>query len=501
MGISKFKGEQAMKRYTLPIIAGLAVALRLWNISAASLWYDETFSLILARLPFRQMIQATAADVHPPLSYIPFWALVHLAPSAPPWTLRIISMIFSLIALWLFWLVMQELHIDHRVKLAALFIAAVNPWNVYYAQEIRMYALLQMLFLLALLGILQRRWWLFVLAAVGMCYTHNYGVLYTATLALVAVMRSGRDWWRSGIASFVVAAVWLPWATVIPGQVHTINASGGYWISPTNIGAVMDIFNRILIGWSQPVGIWLPITVTSLTWLGVGILAATNAIRDINTRVVLVLAFMPLLIAMTISAVFDFSILLHRPLLPSSLFWYLLMALPITAIENDIAPTNKAMWSCRLTVAYALTIVAIGLVLPAMGFMVYGPTLKAGDSLDSMVTYIQANWQEGDVIYSSQDSAAVRILGTLPNYPQYELPTCQLAEGYISPASKVAMGIVGKQLEDISHRRAWVLWGVLPNTPRCEFTTMQAILSDRRPLMVMASDDFSAWGGLFLIER
>ena len=59
-----------MTRKSFWTIFAVAAALRFFMIARAPLWYDENFTLILARLPFEGMIQATAGDVHPPLWYV-----------------------------------------------------------------------------------------------------------------------------------------------------------------------------------------------------------------------------------------------------------------------------------------------------------------------------------------------------------------------------------------------------------------------------------------------
>src|SRR5690606_16059505 len=83
--------EEAMKnKYDALFI--LAFALRVVGMWIPQLWYDENFTLILARLPFDRMIAATAGDVHPPLWYLIEWGWLRLFPDpglVPAWTLRI----------------------------------------------------------------------------------------------------------------------------------------------------------------------------------------------------------------------------------------------------------------------------------------------------------------------------------------------------------------------------------------------------------------------------
>ena len=46
-------------------LAALAVALRVAGLGASAIWYDEAFSLAMARLPLLDMVRAAALDFHP----------------------------------------------------------------------------------------------------------------------------------------------------------------------------------------------------------------------------------------------------------------------------------------------------------------------------------------------------------------------------------------------------------------------------------------------------
>ena len=68
-------------------LATLGILLRIVPIWAQPTWYDENFTILLARLPLDRLLQATAGDVHPPLWYLICWPLAHL-PSQPLWGWR-----------------------------------------------------------------------------------------------------------------------------------------------------------------------------------------------------------------------------------------------------------------------------------------------------------------------------------------------------------------------------------------------------------------------------
>jgi hypothetical protein len=61
----------------------LAFALRLHRLGAESLWYDETVSVHLARLPVAAMLAHTAGDIHPPGYYLLLHGWQWLTPAVP----------------------------------------------------------------------------------------------------------------------------------------------------------------------------------------------------------------------------------------------------------------------------------------------------------------------------------------------------------------------------------------------------------------------------------
>jgi mannosyltransferase len=113
--------------------------------------------------------------------------------------------------------------------LAALLLAAA-PLSVYYSQEVRMYAQVTALGLLAVYAYACRNYWLYALAALATLYSQYLGIALLAALNLHALIwwrtRSGREWLAWLAANAVVALGFLPWLpTFIEQQGHALNTS------------------------------------------------------------------------------------------------------------------------------------------------------------------------------------------------------------------------------------------------------------------------------------
>jgi hypothetical protein len=137
------------------VLTALAILMRVaLTFQPEEFWYDETFSYILARLPVADLIRATAGDVHPPLHYLllKYWLLAtDWLPVSFEARGRALSLLFSLAALGLYWLLLRRLRLARAHRRAAWLVACFMPSLIYFSAEMRMYALLELEILGALL--------------------------------------------------------------------------------------------------------------------------------------------------------------------------------------------------------------------------------------------------------------------------------------------------------------------------------------------------------------
>lgn len=235
------------------IIVPGGIILRAWGVDLSPLWYDESFTRLMAGLPLDRLLIATSADVHPPLYYFLVWGLELLGNTA--FTLRMFSVICSSAALAMFWPLSGHFRLSHGARLVALAIMAFHPNNLYYAQEARMYALLQFLVIMQILALLTDEWALLALYTLCALYTHNYGLIYTALIGLLALIRYLQD--RSPRKLLMLVAgialpglLWLPWSAVLLRQMSMV--ASGYWIAPITPGSIIQDMYLALVGYGVP---------------------------------------------------------------------------------------------------------------------------------------------------------------------------------------------------------------------------------------------------------
>jgi mannosyltransferase len=225
--------------WLLPVLALvliLAAGLRFYRIDAQSLWYDEGVSLGEARATAGQILRDAAADIHPPGYYLLLAGWQNLTGSSEL-ALRMFSALFSVLAVALVYAVGLHLFDRSTGVWSALFVA-VNPFHIWYGQEVRMYALLEALsassILLTVLILSrlnragqqgsqpQRAFWLgagYVLVNAAGLYTHYTFpfVIVGETLAFLLWLSRRRHklstlalWAGLQIATLLLYTPWLP---------------------------------------------------------------------------------------------------------------------------------------------------------------------------------------------------------------------------------------------------------------------------------------------------
>lgn len=117
----------------------LAASLRVHALGAQSLWMDEVFGVVVARLPAATMLRMALADgVHPPLYYLVQEIAVPLGGSefAARWPMAMAGVlsVAAMIRLGGKWL-------GRRGGALAGLLLALSPFAVWYSQEVRMYSL------------------------------------------------------------------------------------------------------------------------------------------------------------------------------------------------------------------------------------------------------------------------------------------------------------------------------------------------------------------------
>ncbi len=262
------------------LISILGTLLRFYNNTSVALWHDEAFSALYIRYPFSEMMYRIGLDVHPPLYYLILRLWTTFAGDAL-FSLRLLSIIFGVLTIWAGFMLAKTAFGSKKLALVAAFFIAINPFQIQYALEARMYTLGTFLVLLAsyfLLKALSRdaassraKYWLgFTLTVAGCLYTHYYLLFSIAALGLyilydIIATRRLKNIVPAVISGAGVAVLYLPWIKTFLHQISQVQAS--YWIPPMDRWSVPATLWKMVLG-GQEARHWVLI-ITALAALAV----------------------------------------------------------------------------------------------------------------------------------------------------------------------------------------------------------------------------------------
>ncbi len=255
------------------VLALAGLVPRLLYLGQRPLWYDEAFSLLLARQSWPDIVRGTAADTMPPLYYFLLNLWMNLADGIAG--LRALNALLGTVAVALVYFWMTEVLGEQEGRLAAL-LAALSPFLIYHAQELRMYTLLLFGSLLYALGTARvlgsegsvsdtgnrlASWGLLISGGAVAMYSHNLALFTLAAPPLYLLAR--RRWRAFRRSSLGLAAVLIlagPWLVILPRQIAKIQTA--FW---TPIPGALEIVQAfITFHTNLPVPDWaIPLVLAS----------------------------------------------------------------------------------------------------------------------------------------------------------------------------------------------------------------------------------------------
>ena len=197
----------------------LASALFVHQLDLRPLWWDEGFSIYVARLAPLALLRTTAADVHPPVYFLLLSAWIKLIGAAP-FSVRSLSVLTSVLGVATLYAAGRRLT-GHAGALIAAALSIASPYCMYYARETRMYSLGILLAAISLYAFLRltaspaasRWWWLLNVGSValGLCTHYAFAVVPAAQIVTIVALRRAalRQWLPAAAAVMILVAPWI----------------------------------------------------------------------------------------------------------------------------------------------------------------------------------------------------------------------------------------------------------------------------------------------------
>ena len=377
--------EESVSVRDLLVLAALlagAAYLRFHLLAHKSFWFDEGFSVGIARLDwsnFLHLLWVREANMGLYYVLLKLWLVFGMSE----FYVRTLSVVFGLAAIPVVYALGARLF-GSRAGLIAAGLLSINAFHVRYSQEARGYTLL--VFLSALCSLLwvrciehptQRNWRLYTLASVLIVYSHFYGILVVVAhwLSLMLLPRENRP----GGAPLRYLRFFAYGMLPIAIFVWRAGTTAMNWLPRPN-GAILRHFFQSLVGNGGPILLGLYI----LAWIAAAY-ARLRSDRLQRWRYDSLFLWLAFPIAAVVAGSQFKSIFLAR---------YLIVCLPASVL---LAAAGMA----RLrTAVQAGLLVAIGALSLAGVFAYYQRDFDVGrDNWRAATHFVLANAQPGDGIF------------------------------------------------------------------------------------------------------
>ena len=390
------------------IIGTIFIALPIFH---SNLWFDEAYSVALAKHGFKEIWIIGGADVHPILYYMILHIIYLIFGSNSIIAYRVFSTLcISLLSILGFTHIRKDF--GEKTGFIFSFLTLFLPVSSMYSSEIRMYTLGMLLG--SIMGIYAYRIWknkigkstftLFGLSSLAVAYTHYYGLMMAGIVnfllfvyLLYKVIKNKRKDKVSNknLITFLIVAVvqiiaYVPWLVCFLTQLKQVNS--GFWISIKFPDTFYEIVTLQFIG-NLEMKIALVLTAIYYIYLIVRIVRMIVEKENVKPALWCFGIYISIiLIALLISNIMASKILLYR-------YMIILTGLFIFGMSYLMAKENKG---------YFAKIICIMILISSFVSIKTSIYEAYNSNNQEFMDYIKTNIEENDiVVYSNAINGAV----------------------------------------------------------------------------------------------
>lgn len=435
-----------MKRHSLWLLALLLLAtmLRLGGLGAQELSGDEAFSVLFSEPTPLEIVGRIVRDgePHPPV----YWLLLHGAmqvAGSSEFVARFPSAVASILTVALVFALARRMF-GTTAGIAAAAVVTINPFQIWYAQTARMYALsaaLAVATTLALWTAFQRDRWQYWLSYLLLTTAHAFEHYVALFVALAQGLWALLAWWpdRRRLLHFVltclgVALLCLPWVILVLPSLQSYYGNGD---SPA-LGAMLLRCLRIFsLGNTMQPAAAIPFMIAF------GLLFAIGLVRAIRTQpraagLLALWLFLPLL-AMWIASRRE-PVFSERYVIVSSPPFYILLGLGAAGLAK------KKLWRTVVT-GLLIAVCLVGSALSLKNYYVEPDYARSPDWRE-LAAYLDAHASADEVLVQNYPDPS------LGYYTRDILPLVVLPGRAGAPPERIA-GTLAALLD--RYPRIWLL--------------------------------------------
>ena len=329
------------------VIIGIAVIATyvsiMWLASGQNIWFDEGYSILLAKKSIHDLLALTAVDAHPPFYYLLLkgWGGIF---GWSEFALRSLSAIIAAGSVGIMVVLVRKIF-TLKVGLMTIPFIMLAPFFLRYGYEIRMYALVGLIVTSATLVLVKavetnrRKYWIIyaLLVTLGMYTLYMSAVVWLAHLVWLIVMAVKQKqplikqpWVKAYAAAVILFVPYMP--TFIHQLTHSALPGIGNVLTIDGLSGVLGLMMTYIPSW-QIGGI---LSLALLLIVGLGIYLTIHILRKLQLTdrrwlyLMLACFFIPLMFYTAVSLL-PKPFFIPRYLAHIVLFFYVLIGI-ITAL-------------------------------------------------------------------------------------------------------------------------------------------------------------------------
>ncbi len=433
-----------MKKSNLLHIAVIILGTIFISICAmhSSLWFDEAYSVSMAKHNFVEIWDITGHDVHPPVYYW-FLHIIYLIFGNNILVFRLFS-VLAIVILGIIGFTHIRKDFGEKTGFLFSFFSFFLPVITVYAQEIRMYS--WSCLIIALTAIYAYRFYLklknkeekgkiknlviFGIFSILACYIHYYALVCTAFInlfLLIYVIKHRKEDKKAFVAFLILAGIqiilYIPWLLYLAGQIKHVHE--GFWIRMDIVQTPVETLSfqlrrQLDDAFEMNLHTWISF-IASLLLYGYIIYLYRKAKRegdDVIPGKWSFIVYGSVILLMCVA-----SLAIWRPVLFAR-YLFVLTGLWIFMCSFFLAKEEKRK--------YIIIIIMIVVVIFGIIANVQNCTMHLDASNDDVYSYLKDKVQDDDIfMYSNIGSGSV-ICSLFPNNKQYYLrpPDWDVEEAY-----------------------------------------------------------------------
>lgn len=436
----------------IPLSVG--VVLRVYGISSNSIWYDESLTIFLTRQPLMNMVSLLTAELNPPLWEILEWFVIRVfMPSEI--SFRLLSLISGISTLIVAHKLLSFFQVDFLRQFLVMSILSLSPYQIWLAQDARIYGLMSLVYLLGFWFIIQQKW-LGMFACFGLIlYSNSAGVFFFLSLIIIALCLYPEKWRMILLISCGAVSLFIPWLISSFGNNLSGNYFAGYNIPPVNAQRVLEQLNNIFLAASTsnsplPGLLWIiNLFILIFFFAFVGLFPVflilrrkinPNSTIRTNLSVLLTLIFLPLGMIILTALVYDNGhLILYRSFSP--------LSVPLILLISEFSKFKSK---------FASAVLIIFLLINLSYHSAWSVQEKGGYLKETLQNLSIPN-QPSTIIFHATANSLLPFSYYLNNATHYLLEA-DLPAGFLIEPLQQTFGLMKISPEQIPSTSCWIIW-------------------------------------------